>query len=215
MLQLKFRKHSGLGSFKPKVTQVVFEEFKVLYGLLSQGEKVDTGSLATTAHRILFHTFTTRLSVSQQVDSALEQALIFSMLTPHAEQWLSAVCLTQLCSHMQRTIFSTFFHTAWMGGIDRAFTLSCPPDDAADDGDVHSDDTMTEVQAAMEMEDKEADTDFEKFDGVEVGFEGWAAGSFDVAEISGADGSDPCCETLDSGMDILRGCDSCEDPLLK
>ena len=225
MLWLKFRKTGGIGSFKPKLTQAVLEEFKVLYGLLSQGEEVDTGLLAATAHRILFHTFTTPMNVRQPVDSALEQSLIFSMLTPHAEQWLSAACLTHLCTQLQRTIFSTFFHTAWMGGIDGTFTLSCPPDDkglsantesAADDGDSQSPDPMTGVQADTEMEDREADTDFEKFDGVEADFDEWA--ELDpsmLLETSCADGNDPYSEAQDSGMEILHGRDLCEDPLLK
>ena len=58
MLPSKFRKISGLGLFKPKLTKAVL---KVLYGLLSQGENVDTGSLATTAHHILFRTVIKRL----------------------------------------------------------------------------------------------------------------------------------------------------------
>ena len=224
MLWLKFRKTGGIGSFKPKLTQAMLEEFKVIYGLLSQGAEVDTGSLVATAHRILFHTFTTSMNARQPVDSALEQSLIFSMLTPHAEQWLSAACLTRLCSQVQRIIFSTIFHTAWMGGIDGTFTLSCPLDDnalsantesATDDDDSQSDDPMTEVQAHTEMEDREADAEFEKFDGVEADFDEWGARSFDVAGTSCADGNDPCSEAQDSGMEILHGRDLCEDPLLK
>ena len=131
MLWLKFRKTGGIGSFKPKLTHKVINEFKVLYTLLSQGEAVDISSLVATAHRILFHSFTTPMDARQPVDSAIEQSLIFSMLTPHNEQWLSAACLTCLCSQAQRTIFSTIFHTAQMGGIDGTFTLACPTDDTA------------------------------------------------------------------------------------
>ena len=225
MLWLKFRKTGGIGSFKPKLTQTVLEEFKVLYGLLSQGEEVDTGSLATTAHRILFLTFTTSMDIRQPVDSALEQSIIFSMLTPHRDQWLSAACLTCICAQVQRTIFSTIFHTAWMGGIDGTFTLTCPSDnstiiantgDEADDSDTQHDDTMDEIQADEEVEDKEADTDFEKFNSIESDFSEWTAGSFDVAGApSSADANLPYSEAQDFGMEILHGRDLCEDPLLK
>jgi hypothetical protein len=219
MLWFKFRKTTRVGSFKPKLTPVAIEQFKALYTLLLQGQSVDMASIAPIAHRILFFTFTTPMDTRHPVDSAFEQSLIFSMVTSNAEQWLSADCLTHLCAQVQRTIFSTFFHTAWMGGIDGAFTLSHPTDNittqeekAAADEDI---DTVTDVEAEEDLEDREDEIDFENFDGVKADFNGWAAAAFDITGDPTVDVNHLDLEVQDTGMEILHGREVCEDQLLK
>jgi hypothetical protein len=123
MLLRKHGKGNMFGNFKPKVTKPQQSLFKDFYNLLLKGADVELTSLAPLAHRILLSSFTLSLNARNQVDSGFEQFMIFAIMTPSLHTFLSALCHTQLFAQTQRTIFSTFLHTAWHGGADADFKL--------------------------------------------------------------------------------------------
>ena len=95
--------------------------------------------------------------------------LIFTIMTPVHNQFISPTAHTQLCAQTQRTIFTTFFHTAWHGGpnsnfkfIDRGAeevvgngdSRSTTEGDGAEEGEEH---------LAMETEDVVDSIPFPRF----------------------------------------------------
>lgn len=109
-----------LGNFKAKLTPSQRELFKQFYALLLEG-KGGHASIMVVAHKLLHSAFTLSLDSRTQVDSAFEQSMIFTLMTPIRDQYISPAAHTALFAHTQRTIFTTFFHTAWHGGLDFEF----------------------------------------------------------------------------------------------
>src|ERR1700683_2651183 len=121
-----WKKHNTIetfGHFRPKMTEGQLNLFRDLYSLLARGSALEMALLAPVAHRIIFSAYTLNMNVRNKVDSALEQSLILTILTPVKGWYLSALSTTQLFAHIQRIGFSAFFHTAWHGGIDVDFAL--------------------------------------------------------------------------------------------
>jgi hypothetical protein len=183
LLLLKHRKTARLGKFKPKLTKVQYDLFVVL--------------IAPIAHRILFSVFTMSMDARTKVDSAMEQSLILTMMTPDQDQWLSAQCLTQLFAQTQRTIFSTIFHTAWHGGINADFNLEDRTGEDNTNEFEGNDDESDNVQ--RETEEVEDGIQFEKFDiDVSQGYDMFNCNIFDMAGVGGQTDED-----LAAGVEIL------------
>jgi hypothetical protein len=211
-----WRKHGKgylLGGFKPKVTKVQQSLFKELYELVLAGEDVELERLAAVTHRILLSSFTLSLDVRNQVDSAVEQFMIFAIMTPTIRVYLSALSHTQLFARMQRTVFSTLLHTAWHGGADADFELEGQKDGAENDvGEL--DDIGSDFD--REAEEVEDSVEFYRFDETQAaGVLAWDGDMFDNA---GVDDRIPATtndeDEDDMGMEILTGRDG-DDELLR
>ena len=109
-----------LGNFKPKLSPIQLDLFRQFYRLLLEGKGGDP-SIIIVAHKLLHSAFKLSLDSRSKVDSAFEQSLIFTIMTPVRDQFISPTAHTQLCAQTQRTIFTTFFHTAWHGGPNSDF----------------------------------------------------------------------------------------------
>lgn len=212
-----WRKHGKgwlLGKFKPKVTKIQQSLFKELYELLLAGEDVALESLAPVSHRILLSSFTLSLDVRNQVDSAVEQFMIFAIMTPTISVYLSALSHTQLFARMQRTILSTLLHTAWHGGADADFKLEEQVVDAEMDEEESEDNIGCDFD--REAEEAEDSVEFHQFGELQEteGIGVWDDEMFDSAGVecsmlAGGDEDDD-----DMGMEILVGRDG-DDELLR
>ena len=193
--------------------------FKELYHHLLAGEAVELDALGPTAHRVLLSSFTLSLNARNQVDSAVEQSMIFSLMAPTPGRFLSALSHTQLFARSQRTIFTTFFHTAWHGGPDCDFKLDDRANShahAQDSCNVDDDEEPSEIEAGKEL-DRETDEVEESVDFCRFGDQVptmrvddvWDdEGMFDVSGVKEATSDDG-----DMGMEILTGRDG-DDALL-
>ncbi|KIM73120.1 hypothetical protein PILCRDRAFT_733216 [Piloderma croceum F 1598] len=216
MLWRKHGKGDMFGNFKPKVTKPQQSLFRDLYNLLLKGADVELTSLAPLAHRILLSSFTLSLNARNQVDSAFEQFMIFAIMTPSLHTFLSALCHTQLFARTQRTIFSTFLHTAWHGGADTDFKLE-------DRGSVTGNDEGNKQEPGgnggdldTEADDTGDDIDFHQFDEMApTAGAGWDDGIFDDAGVYvGMPDEQNADEDADEGMEILTDWDG-DDVLLR
>jgi hypothetical protein len=218
-----WRKHNsieGFGNFRPKLSQEQFDLFKELYTLLVRGSALEISVLAPTAHRIVFSAYTLNMNVRNKVDSALEQSLVFTTLTPVKGWYISALSTTQLFAHIQRIGFSALFHTAWLGGVDSDFVL----DNHVNTGDEQEDEGNEDEEADSpeESEDDLAREAEEAQQGLELhSFKGpnavgptthreWSLDDFDTA---GEAATEPQSEDEDLGIEILEDRQD-EDPLL-
>jgi hypothetical protein len=218
-----WRKHEsilGFGNFRPKLTREQFDLFRELYSLLVRGLKLEIAILAPIAHRIVFSAYTLNMNVRNKVDSALEQSLVFTTLTPVKGLYISALSTTQIFAHIQRIGFSAFFHTAWHGGIDVDFVLESRMDTEEEqerngEGDEEGDspeetgDDLTseagEVQDGLELH---------SFKGPNaVGRTTHSECSLDDFDTAGEVAAEPQSEGEDPGIEILEGSQG-EDPLL-
>jgi hypothetical protein len=164
MLRKRQGKTRKLGTFCPKVSAQQAKLYKALYDQLLPGEDVNMGDIAPTAHRLLYSTFTMRFGSSNRVESAFEQSLIFSILSPKPAHYLSANFLQQLFSRTQRTCFSTLFHAARLGGPDVDYVMveyaeeDDEDRDGVDDGEEEEDEF--ECGAINDAEDEMMEMDF-------------------------------------------------------
>ena len=101
-----------LKNFNVKVTEEQKPPIKTFYSMLRKGSDLDLEVLAV-AHRLLLSMFTLSLSCYNKVDSAFEQAMVFTIMTNQRGEYIICNAHTQLCAHAQRTIFTSFIHTAW------------------------------------------------------------------------------------------------------
>jgi hypothetical protein len=220
MLWKKYDSMEGFGHFRPKLTPEQLDLFKDLYSLLVRGPALEVGILAPTAHRIIFSAYTLNMNARNKVDSALEQSLIFTTLTPVKGWYISVLSTTQLFAHIQRIGFSALFHTAWHGGIEVDFVLeSHMPVDAEEDQDQDGeggeerdspDETgddlareVEEVQDGLELHDFKGPNAVERTAPRE-----WSLDDFDTAGEATDEQSD------DLGVEILEDRQD-EDPMLR
>src|SRR6267154_725024 len=105
------------------------------------------------AHEILYSSFTMATSVKDQVATAMEQSVIFSILTPEKGKYLSPKVLSFIFAHTQRTGFSAILHVAWEGGIekghvmeDRSEVTDVTEEESDDDGEDEEEDTRAEAR---------------------------------------------------------------------
>jgi hypothetical protein len=199
MLWKREGKTHKLGTFCPKVTAEQVKLYKTLYEQLLPGEGVDMADIATTAHRILYSTFTMHFSSRNKVDSAYEQSLIFSIMSPKPGHYLSANVLQQLFARTQRTCFSTFFHTAWLGGPEVDYISVDYTEDVVDEEEDEEgqEDEFESGLVDGEIEDVEDEMNELDFQGPGEGLGGLneqdAAVIVDdttMFELAGADGDD-------------------------
>lgn len=111
-----------LKNFSLKVTPEQKPLMKTFYNMLLRGSNLDVEILAV-AHRLLLSAFTLSLSSRNKVDSAFEQAMVFSIMTNQRGVYITPTAHTQLCAHAQRLIFTTFMNAAWHGGEEYDFKL--------------------------------------------------------------------------------------------
>lgn len=162
-------KHVLLGCFLPKLTLDQLELFLKLYEYLKKGPDADMNAFAPTVHRILYATFTVSTDARIQVATAVEQSLIFSILTSHPGVWLSPQVLCHLYCHYQRTCFTTFFHTAWLGGAEPDYQLETHTEDREEKGEEDEEDKDEErtvnsgVVLERELEDVEDEVEMVNF----------------------------------------------------
>jgi hypothetical protein len=102
MLWKKHVSIEGFGNFRPKLTREQFDLFKELYSLLVWGSALKIADLAPISHHIVFSAYTLNVDVQNKVDNALEQSLVFTILTPIKGWYISALSTTQLFAHIQR-----------------------------------------------------------------------------------------------------------------
>jgi hypothetical protein len=216
MLWRKNNSIEGFGNFRPKLSQEQFDLFKELYTLLVQGSALEIAVLAPTAHRIVFSAYTLNMNVRNKVDSALEQSLVFTTLTPVKGWYISALSTTQLFAHIQRIGFSALFHTAWLGDVDVDFALDSHVAEHEHDGseDEEGDSPEeSEDDLAREAEEAQQGLELHSFKGPNaVGpttHREWSLDDFDTAgEVATEPQSDE-----DLGIEILEDRQD-EDPLL-
>jgi hypothetical protein len=219
MLWRKHESIEGFGNFRPKLTREQFSLFRDLYSFLVRGSALEIAVLAPIAHRIVFSAYTQNMNVRNKVDSALEQSLVFTTLTPVQGRYISALSTTQMFAHIQRIGFSAFFHTAWHGGIDVDFVLERHIDteedeERDDEGDEEGespeetgDDLAREageVQDALELHS------FKEPNAVERVHREWSLDDFDAA---GEEATEPQSQGSDLGIDIIEDRQD-DDPLL-
>jgi hypothetical protein len=123
LLWHRHKKTKPLGAFKPKLSEKLNGLFKRLYPLIAVGHDANANTFGPVVHEILYYTFTMPTSIKDQVATAMEQAVIFSILTPEMGRYLSPKVLCSLFCHAQRTGFSAILHAAWQGGIDKTYTM--------------------------------------------------------------------------------------------
>lgn len=221
MLWKKFEQAEGFGSFRPKLSQKQLNLFSDLYSLLVHGPDLEISTLAPIAHRIVFSAYTLNMDVRNKVDSALEQSIIFTTLTPVKGWYISVLSTTQIFAHIQRIGFSAFFHTAWHGGIDTDFALESHIDmdededqdgEGGGDGDAPDeiDDNLAgeaeEVQYGLELRTFKGPNSVER-----TGFRELSPDDFDTA---GEVIIEPQSEGQDLDIDILEDHPD-EDPILR
>jgi hypothetical protein len=218
MLWKKHESIEGFGNFRPKLTREQFDLFRDLYSLLVRGSALEMDILAPLAHRIVFSAYTLNMNARNKVDSALEQSLVFTTLTTVKGWYISALSTTQLFAHIQRTGFSTLFHTAWHGGIDVDFMLESNTtteghdDEGDEDGDGDDETADDLVREAEEVEDGLELHSFQKPNAVKrTAHSGW---SFDEFDAAGEAAAEPQSEDEDLGIEILEGRQG-EDALLR
>jgi|ERR1700722_13902245 len=114
-LWCKFGEAEKLGQFRPKLTETQSRLFKQLYRCLEKGAETDVNEIAPLTHLILIHTFSVSTDAKIQVATAVDQVLIFRMLTEMEKEWRRPGVLSNLCCHFQRTCFSASLHLAWRG----------------------------------------------------------------------------------------------------
>jgi hypothetical protein len=219
MLWKKHESIEGFGNFRPKLTREQFDLFKDLYSLLVRGPALDVGILAPIAHRIIFSAYTLNMNARNKVDSALEQSLIFTILTPVKGWYISTLSTTQIFAHIQRIGFSALFHTAWHGGIDIDFVLESHMDaeehqdqdgEAGEEG-YSPDETGDDL--AKEVEEVQDGLELHNFKGPNAGerivHREWSLDDFDTA---GEATDEPQSDNM--GMEILEDRQH-EDPMLR
>jgi hypothetical protein len=218
MLWKKHESTEGFGNFRPKLTREQFDLFKDLYSLLVQGSALQMAIVAPVAHRLIFSAYTLNMNARNKVDSALEQSLVFTTLTPVKGWYISALSTTQIFAHIQRTGFSALFHTAWHGGIDVDFVLendmATEEHDDGGDGDGDGEDETVDdlAREAEEVEDGLELHNFKRPNAVKrTAHREW---SFDEFDTAGEAAVEPQSEDKDLGIEILEGRQG-EDALLK
>jgi hypothetical protein len=219
MLWRKHESIEGFGNFRPKLTREQFSLFRDLYSFLVRGSALEIAVLAPIAHRIVFSAYTQNMNVRNKVDSALEQSLVFTTLTPVKGWYISALSTTQIFAHIQRIGFSAFFHTAWHGGIDVDFVLERHIDTEEDeerDGEGDEEGESPEetgddlAREAEEVQDGLELHSFKEPNAVERAHLEWSLDDFDAA---GEEATEPQSDGSDLGMDIIEDCQE-DDPLL-
>ena len=220
MLWKKHESIKGFGNFRPKLTPEQLHLFKELYSLLVRGSALQIAVLAPIAHRIVFSAYTLNMNVRNKVDSALEQSLVFTILTPVKGWFISALSTTQLFAHIQRIGFSALFHTAWQGGIDVDFVLDSHMDTEEEqehDGDGDEEGDSPEESGddlAREAEEAQAELELHSFKAPNsVGPTAHREWSLDDFDTAGEPATEPQSEGEDLGIEILEGRQD-EDPLL-
>jgi hypothetical protein len=218
MLWKKHEQVEGLGNFRPKLSREQFDLFRDLYSLLVRGPALEIATLAPIAHRIVFSAYTLNMNVRNKVDSALEQSIIFTTLTPVKGWYISALSTTQIFAHIQRIGFSALFHTAWLGGIDADFALESQVDTEEEDQDGEGGEPG---DSADDMRDDLAREAEEVQDGIELhSFKGPNAMeshrelSLDDFDTAGEVTAEPQSEGEDLGVEILEDRPD-EDPMLR
>jgi hypothetical protein len=221
MLWKKCEQAEGFGNFRPKLSREQFDLFRDLYSLLVQGPALEIATLAPIAHRIVFSAYTLTMNVRNKVDSALEQSIIFTTLTPVKGWYISVLSTTQIFAHIQRIGFSAFFHTAWHGGVGTGFALESQIDtdededkdgeggeegDAADEIDDNLDGEAEEVQNGLELHTFKGPNSVEPMAHREL--------SLDDFDTAGEVITEPQSEGQDLGIDILEDRPD-EDPILR
>jgi hypothetical protein len=145
------KKTKGLGNFMPKISPEQKPLFEDLFHTLLEGKLVDIPRVAILMHNILKSVLTMNTNVQHQVASALEQSLIFAMLHPTGE-YRSANFLTGNCAAIQRSLFSIFVITAFLGGFEKDYALPSVKEDSQ-----HVGDPDLEKDMEIEAEDVEED----------------------------------------------------------
>jgi hypothetical protein len=168
----KYKKTKLLGTFKPKLSLKLNGLFRQLYPLITMGKDADIRSFGPVVHKILYYSFTMLTSIKDHVATAMEQTLIFCILTPEIGKYLSPKLLFFLFSHTQRTGFSIILHAAWEGGIAKGYLMEdCSrgtdqaeedSDDKDGEGDDGDDDEGAKV-AENEIGDIEEKVEFRSF----------------------------------------------------
>ena len=209
MLWKRHGKTRKLGTFCPKVSAEQVELYKALYDLLLPGEEVNVADIAPTGHRLLYSTFTMHFSSRNQVDSAFEQSLIFSILSPKQGHYLSANVLQQLFSRTQRTCFSTFFHAARLGGCDVDYVMVEYAEEDNRDEEFHEDDDDGEVGSESGLADGEVDDMEDEI--MEMDFRGPGEGLGDASEQAHLDTPDNTATFELTSGDHNRNDDHLED----
>ena len=218
MLWKKHESTEGFGNFRPKLTREQFDLFKDLYSLLVRGPALEVGILAPIAHRIIFSAYTLNMNPRNKVDSALEQSLIFTTLTPVKGWYISVLSTTQIFAHIQRIGFSALFHTAWLGGIAVDFMLENYMDTEEDqdqDGEGGEGDSPDETgdELVKEVEEVQDGLELHNFKGPNAvertAHREWSLDEFDTAgEATDGPQSD------DLGIEILEDRQD-DDPMLR
>jgi hypothetical protein len=173
LLWYKYKKSKALGTFKPKLSQKLNELFKRLYLLIAIGQEADMIKFGPIAHEILYLSFTMATSIKDQIATATEQSVIFSILTPEKGRYLSPKVLSHIFAHIQRTGFSAILHVAWEGGIEKGYAMEdrskvadCTEEESDDDEDDNEEDARAEEEARMvenEMEDVQEEVELQTF----------------------------------------------------
>jgi hypothetical protein len=157
----KYQKTTPLGKFKPKLSLKLNELFKRLYPLIAVGKEADMIKFGPITHEILYYSFTMATSIKDQVATATEQSVIFSILTPEKGKYLSPKVLSYIFAHMQRTGFSAILHVAWEGGIEKKYIMedrskiSDRTEEDNEDNDEEDDDEEDDDEKTRGEEDNE------------------------------------------------------------
>jgi hypothetical protein len=220
MLWKKHEQIEGFGNFRPKLTRDQLDLFRDLYSLLVRGPTLEISTLAPIAHRIVFSAYTLNMNVRNKVDSALEQSIIFTTLTPVKGWYISVLSTTQIFAHIQRIGFSALFHTAWHGGISVDFALESRIDTGAGDqdgargeeGDIADETGDDLAREAEEVQDGLELHNFKGPNGVER--TAYSELSLDDFDTAGEVTTEQQSEGQDLGIDILEDRPD-EDPILR
>jgi hypothetical protein len=170
----RHKKTKPLGAFKPKLSEKLNRLFRQLYPLIAVGHDADAYAFGPVVHEILYYSFTMPTSIKDQVATAMEQSVIFSILTPEIGRYLSPKVLCALFCHAQRTGFSTILHTAWQGGINKTYAMEDrsnatdqagedEEDDEEDDEEEEEEDDEVAKAAENEMGDVEEEAELRSF----------------------------------------------------
>jgi len=192
MLLRRTGKADKLGSFHPKLTTGQLEDFEDLYAELRSGRDAQASVIRPIIYRLLYSSFTMQLDPHLTIGSAFEQSIVLSMLAPEDGHYRSANHLTSFFSWIQRTCFSTFFHTAWLNTPNEARHAIDDAEDSnycdySNDNDEQMDESDLDIED-MEDEEEIATQHLDNTEGLQY------------REVSPDDSGDTMMEIIDASM---------------